>query len=264
MAYKSILFEKEEGIATITLNRPEKLNAIHPALVEEVVGAFEGCLNDDEIRVIVLTGAGRAFSAGDDMTGMGAAWAERPPVPRRLGWDERLRAFFPICKAIKDIPKPVVAVIPGIAYGAGFEICLWCDFRIASERASFATAYIKRGIFAGSILLPWIVGFNRAREMVLTGEPIDAEEALRAGIVNMVVPHDELLATAMQFAKKLANGPTKVIGYSKTFLWQTILVNEITLMDLAAHWLTLSMETEDIKEGVQAFLEKREPAFVGR
>lgn len=264
MAYKSILFEKEEGVATITLNRPEKLNAIHPVLVEEVVGVFERCLNDDEIRAIVLTGAGRAFSSGDDMTGMGAVWAERPPVPHRLGWDERLHAFFPICRAVKDIPKPVVAVIPGIAYGAGFEICLWCDFRIASERAQFAAAYIKRGIFSGSILLPWIVGFNRARDMILTGEPIDAEEALRIGIVNMVVPHEELQATAMKFGKKLAKGPTKTIGYSKTFLWQTILMNEMTLMDLATHWLRLSMETEDIKEGVKAFFEKREAVFVGR
>ncbi len=259
MSYKNVLFEREDSIATITLNRPEKLNALNFELIEEVVQAFEKCHNDDEIRAVVLTGAGRAFSAGDDVSGMG----ERPPVPRRLGW-ERLGAFFPICKAVKDIPKPVIAVIPGIAYGAGFEICLWCDFRIASERARFATAYIKRGIFAGSILLPWIVGFNRAREMVLTGEPIDAQEALRIGIVNKVVPHDELQSTAMEFARKLASGPTKTIGYSKTYLWQTILVNEMTLTDLAMYWLKLSMETEDIEEGVQAFLEKREPAFRGR
>jgi len=260
MAYKNILFDKEEGVATIILNRPRRLNAINFELVEEVVQAFERCLNDDEIRAVMLTGSGRAFSAGDDLSGMG----ERPPTPRRLGWEERLRAFFPICRAVKDIPKPVIAVIPGIAYGAGFEICLWCDFRIASENARFATAYIKRGIFAGSILLPWVVGFNRAREMILTGEPIDAEEALRVGIVNRVVPQDELQATAMQFARKLANGPTKVIGYSKAFLWQTILPNEMTLIDLATYWLRLSMETEDIKEGVQAFLEKREPVFLGR
>lgn len=264
MGYQTIIFEKEGGVATITLNRPERLNVIRPALVEEVVGAFEKCLNEDEIRAIVLTGAGRAFSAGDDMTGKGAAWAERPPAPRRLGWGERLGAFFPICKAVKDIPKPVIAAIPGIAYGGGFEICLWCDFRIASENARFAAAYIKRGIFSGSILLPWVIGFNRAREMVLTGEPIDAQEALRVGIVNMVVPHDELQATAMQFARKLAKGPTKAIGYSKNFLWQTIVMNEMVLVDLAMHWLRLSMETEDIKEGVQAFLEKREPVYKGK
>lgn len=258
MAYKNIMFEKEDGVATITLNRPDRLNAFNYELVEEVVQAFEECLNDSEIRAVMLTGSGRAFSAGDDLSGMG-----EHPLPRRLGWDERLRAFFPICKAVKDIPKPVIAVIPGIAYGAGLEVCLWCDFRIASENARFATAYIKRGIFSGSIVLPWIVGFNRAREMILVGEPIDAAEALRIGMVNMVVPHDELQATANEFARKLARGPTKAMGYSKTFLWQTILMNEMALMDLATYWLRLSMETEDIKEGVQAFFEKREPVFMG-
>jgi len=264
VAYKHVALTRKDAIATVTLNRPERLNALNFNVIEEIVRAFEECEHDSEVRVVVLTGAGRAFCAGDDLKGMMPT--DEPllaPVSEdgvRQRWEGYPRAVL----TIRNLPKPVIARVNGHAHGAGCELCLACDFRIAAEGATFAEPYVLRGLSSGVVLLPRYIGLGRATQMLLTGEPISAQEALQFGMVNKVVPLAELDATVDALAAKLAKAATAALGLTKTGLNLALGVGiEQGYMYQSYTSYRVNL-TEDVTEGKKAFAEKREPRFKGK
>lgn len=262
MGYETIIFQNEANIATITLNRPERMNALNYNVIEELVRALEECEYDDDIRAAVITGAGRAFCAGDDLRGL----VPEVPIGRIPKGDVKpyLDGSPRILKALMNLPKPVIAMINGHAHGAGFEICLACDFRIASEEATFSQAQVLRGIVPGTVLLPRYVGMGKATELLMLGERFDAREAERLGLVNQVVPAAQLEDTVREFANKLAKGATKAIGLLKIAQNRGLAVAMDRAFEYQAYAQARSMQTEDVIEGVNAFMEKREPRFKGK
>lgn len=258
MTYDTILVEAADGVATITLNRPDSLNALNSAMRRELLAAFKAAGRDDAVRAIVLTGAGRGFCSGADLRG-GAT--ER--AFRRVLTDE----YNPLIVAIRDLPKPVIAAVNGVAAGAGVSLALACDLVHASEDARFILAFIRIGLVSDSgstRALVRTLGRHRAAALIFSGEPLGAAEARAAGLINEVVPGEQLSATAQAAAARLAAGPTRAIGLAKRAinhaedaLLAESLATEAALQELAGR-------SEDHAEGAAAFAEKREPRFVGR
>ena len=258
MTYDTILVEAADGVATITLNRPDSLNALNSAMRRELLAAFKAAGRDDAVRAIVLTGAGRGFCSGADLRG-GAT--ER--AFRRVLADE----YNPLIVAIRDLPKPVIAAVNGVAAGAGVSLALACDLVHASEDARFILAFIRIGLVSDSgstRALVRTLGRHRAAALIFSGEPLGAAEARAAGLINEVVPGEQLSATAQAAAARLAAGPTRAIGLAKRAinhaedaLLAESLATEAALQELAGR-------SEDHAEGAAAFAEKREPRFVGR
>lgn len=264
MTYEDIVFTREEGVATITLNRPERLNAFGTAMRESLFQAVEEVRRDAETKVLIITGAGRAFCAGGDVSGQ----------QERMSWDHSQRMRFLLSALSSMVPpllrrldKPVIAAVNGIAAGAGFCIALACDIRIASENARFSMAFVKRGIIpdsGGTWLLPRIVGVSKACELMFTGDTIDAKEAERIGVVSKVVPQEELMKETMELATKIAKGASIAIGLTKRAIYRGLECSFESQIDTEVYSNSICYLTEDHKEGVQAFFEKREPIFKGR
>jgi 2-(1,2-epoxy-1,2-dihydrophenyl)acetyl-CoA isomerase len=265
MDYKYLLVEKDQGIMVVTINRPDKLNALTAEGFEELAVMSEDAAADDSVRAIVLTGAGRAFCAGADLSGLlgsgsggGGTFGDvRETV--RLGQRSVLN--------FRRIDKPFIAAVNGDAVGAGFGICLACDVRFASEKARFSMIFVRRGLvpdYGGSYFLPRLVGPSKALELIWTGELIDAEQALRLGIVNQVVPADNTVEAAIAFARGLAEGPTLAIRAAKRTVYQSLEMTIDAELDLEANNQAVCLVSEDAREGVAAFLEKRKPVFKGR
>jgi len=255
MDFNSIVFQKENGIAYITLNRPEALNAVTPELASEVWQALQRCEEDEDIRVVVLKGAGRSFCAGDDLSDDTSVWQKVPL---------QMKTYMDLIRALRNLRKPVIASLHGHVYGAGCELALASDFRIAAEGARFAEPYVKVGLTAGQYLLPRYIGLGRATEMLLTGDAIDAEEAQRIGMVNRVVPIEELEATVGEWAARFAKAATAAIGATKTALNRGLSVDLDKGLEYSHYAGIGVMQTEDFNEGMQAFAEKREPHFKGK
>jgi len=276
-----VLFEKRpDGVGLITLNRPDTLNAMGGMLIPMLGEILDQCENDREVRCVAITGAGRGFCAGGDVRGMQArndgppGRAERAdsnPVARMVSSLERntelLRGWHDATSLrLHTMGKPTVALVNGVAVGAGFSVALACDIRIASERARFGTAFRNVGLsgdFGGSYLLPRIIGSGRAREMYFTAEIINAQRSLELGIANRVVAHDDLLPAGLEFCAKLAAGPTATYGRMKKNLNLGETATFAEVLDHEALMMRLSGLSADSREAVRAFVEKREPSFVG-
>lgn len=263
--YGAILFEKLDKVGKITLNRPQRLNAINFQLGHEVLDALRRCELDEDIRAVIFTGAGRSFCAGDDLRGM-----ETPEFPRQGGPDEVKNYVYGADRwtlavhAMRRLPKPVIGSIRGHAHGGGFNLAMGTDIRIASETANFAIPFIKWAMSTGVNQLHYHLGLGLALEMAFTGDSIDAERAERLGLVNKVVPDGKLEEATMEYALRLANGPTKSIGYTKAAIYRGWFQSLDATFEHQGVAQTLTRNTEDRAEGQKAFAERRPPNYAGK
>lgn len=259
--YETILFEKNGGVATISLNRPKVLNAFDGRMHEEMREALDAAAEDEEIRCVILRGEGRGFSAGADL----AQIIESSDGDPDLGAYLR-DTYSRLVIRMVSMEKPIIGMLHGPVYGAGLGIALACDLRVAAESAKFSVAFIKIGLMpdAGvSFFLPRIVGLGRAMEMSMLGEPVEAEEAYRTGLVNKVVSDDAIADEAAALAERLAAMPTRALGKIKQSLYASFESDLDTALEAEAEGQTFCGYTKDHKEGVAAFFEKRAAEFTG-
>jgi len=263
MEYPDIVYTKKDRIATITLNRPGKRNAFTPEMSESIYRALMDSIADKDIRVIILTGSGRAFCSGADVKAMSERFQADDSSGGKMPFHSGDNSMYSL---IRNCDKPVIAVVNGVAAGGGVDLACACDIRIASDQARFAEVFIRRGMMpasGGTYYLPRLVGIDRALMMIWTGDMVDAHEAERIGLVTMVVPHDELEIATMELAEKLAKGPPLAIQRAKRTVYQGLEWNlDETLRNIGPIVEELN-NTEDHKEGARAFVEKREPVFRG-
>lgn len=260
MVFETLLDEKRDGIGYVTVNRPDKLNALNRKVMEELNACFEDLLRNDEVRAVILTGAGeKAFVAGADINEL----AVQSPVE---GKETSLRGQR-VLDLIENLGKPVIAAVNGYALGGGCELAMACTLRVASENARFGQPEVKLGIipgYAGTQRLPRLLGKGRALEMILTGEPITAQEAYRIGLVNQVVALKDLIPNAETLARKImANGPLAV-KFALEAVHHGMEMTQEEGQFLEATLFGLCCTTADMKEGTRAFLEKRPAKFVGK
>jgi len=263
MNWEYVLFNKEDGIGTITLNRPDSLNALGGGMREEILAALQIATEDREVRAIVITGAGKAFCAGGDVkefvSGTSQAGMDLP-LDQRPARDK-------IVLLIQATGKPVIASVNGVAAGGGCNLALACDMRIASDRARFGEVFVKRGVhpdWGGTWLLPRLVGYAKAAELIFSGEVIDAQEALRIGLVNKVVPHEELPQATKEFALKFVKNAPIPIALAKKGLQHYMQMDLAQALDHERLAQEICRKTEDRAEGMKSFVEKREPVFKGK
>jgi 2-(1,2-epoxy-1,2-dihydrophenyl)acetyl-CoA isomerase len=260
MGYQTIILESAEGIATLTLNRPEARNALDLTMREELVKAFDEIEGDAGTRIVILTGAGGHFCAGGDVKSM----RQKHTASEGRARVELLNRFV---LRLFSFPKPVIAMVDGFAVGAGCNIALGCDMIVASDRARFGEVFLKIGLVpdgGGTWLLPRLVGLAKAKELVLTAEIIDAAEALRIGLVNRVVPTAELESATRALAARIAAGPPIAASLAKSLLNRAATVDLAAALEGEAFGQSNAITSEDHAEGVRAFLEKRPAKFQGR
>ncbi len=248
---------RDGAVLTITLNRPEVLNAFTSQMHHELVGAFKDA-RDPEVRAVVVTGAGRGFCVGQDLNEFGEAARD---IAARLRTD-----YHPTVLAVRQLEKPVIAAVNGPAAGAGLSFACACDLRIAAESATFVPAFINIGLvpdMGGTFFVRRLLGTARAFEWMTSGRRLDAAEALEWGLVSRVVPDDDLQAQAAEWAAELAASPTRGIALSKRLFDQAEHSTLEEQLELEAQLQAVATRTDDFKEGVTAFLEKRDPRFVG-
>lgn len=265
MNYEDLLLEKEGGIATITLNAPEKLNALTAGIRESLPLAVDEIAKDDEVRVVIVTGAGRGFSSGGDVSAMRSGARQATEVSR----EARLQLVgWPFVGVFPKLDKPVIAAINGACVGGGLSLALSCDIRIASDTARFGVSQVARGLnpdFGMSHFLPHTIGTSKALQLMFTAELISAVEAERLGIVSQVVPPDELMKVTRDLAAKIAQQPPIAVELAKRLVWRGLIENLTRQLDLETYAFKICAQSEDHKESVRAFLEKRpQPQFKGR
>jgi enoyl-CoA hydratase/carnithine racemase len=265
MTYKCLLLDVKDRVATLTLNRPDRLNALGDTLREDLLDAILKCGADDAVGAIVITGAGRGFCSGGDVKNM----SERDQAGQAAStFTEQLQPVRDRCiLAMRDCPKPIIAAINGAAAGAGMNLALACDMRIASTAAKFSQAFVKRGIppdWGGSWFLPRVVGTAKACELIFTGDTIDAAEALRLGIVSSVAAPESLMAEAHALARRIAAGPPVALRLSKRAIYHNLEADLRAGLEFETFAQGVCKQTEDAREGVKAFMEKRAPVFRGK
>lgn len=258
MEFETILFERNGNVGIITLNRPDALNSTNDQMYKELNGLIADIAADDDVRCVILTGAGRGFCAGADVRGM-------DPNMKLLARRARHRGILRnVLRPLADLEKPVIAAVNGVAVGAGFNIALACDILIASDTAMFSQIFTKLALvpdLGGLYFLTRVVGLNKAKELCFTAKKISAEEAHELGIVNHVVPADELMAKALEMATEIAAGPPVSLSMIKNLLNKSSNASLDQMLEYESYAQTLAYTTADHQEGVAAFREKRAPAF---
>ena len=261
-----VLYERDGHIVTLTLNQPELRNPVSDDdMVDAILAALVRLERDPDARVAILTGAGSGFSSGGNLKKMasGEGLASSAPIQTRRNY---LMGIQRLPRAFAALEVPIVAAVNGAAIGAGCDLACMCDIRVASESAKFAESFVKLGIVpgdGGAWLLPHVVGHAKAAEMALTGDMIDAAEALRIGLVSRVVPDAELMDAARSIAGRIAANPTQAVRMTKRLLWEARQANLETILQLSAAMQALAHATDDNREAMAAFLEKRPPNFSG-
>jgi len=253
-----ILFSVDNGIATITLNQPKKKNAFNMSMIERWCKALEDWRTDPEVKVIVLTGAGNDFCSGVDLGTMPDRQEQGPYDHKSVLWDKIHRIAF----ALEDLDKPVIAAMKGVAVGAGLDMALMCDIRFAADNARLAEGYVRVGLVPGDggcYYLPRLVGIAKSLELFFTGEFVDAQEALRIGMVNRVYPADQLLEETYKYARKIADGPAVIIQTIKRATYQSSRVDLRTALDMVSSHMGVIRSTKDHHDTMKAALERLKP-----
>jgi 2-(1,2-epoxy-1,2-dihydrophenyl)acetyl-CoA isomerase len=257
--YKFLTYSIESGKVTITLNRPEVYNALNDEITFELQDALKAVIKDDNARVVILTGAGKAFCSGQDL--------KSSQGEKRSFLDSLHKRYNPIIRAIRSLPKPVICRLNGVAAGAGCSLALACDMIIASEEATLIEVFINIGLVpdsGSSFFLPRLVGMAKAFELSSLGSKVKAREAQEMGLINYAVAHDQLDAVVKEYADKFAAAPTKSIGLIKKMLNRSATATLDEMLDYEAYCQEIAGNSEDYKEGVAAFLEKRKANFKGK
>jgi len=260
MSEPHMLYRVEGHIAVITLNRPEAKNAFSPDMIVLWRHFLEEARKEDDVRVIIVTGNGDTFCSGGDIRDMAEGKLTSWEMKRFL-WEGVHR----IVLTMEDLDKPVIAAVNGAAMGAGLDMALMCDLRVCSDRARLAESYILMGLVpgdGGAYFLPKLVGISKAMELLLTGDVISPQEALEMGLVNRVVSHERLMEETMTLAKKIVNKPPLAVRMTKRAVYQGQMSSLKSHLDYISSQIALLSETEDHREAVRAFLEKRNPTFV--
>ena len=260
--FENVLLSTEQNIATITLNRPKTLNAMSPALMDDLIKAIGIIAEDENIRAVIINGAGRAFCAGGDVQDIAQMSNMKP-----LDYWEFVNGIFESIRRIVWIEKPVIAAIKGFAIGGGLDLAMACDIRIAARGTKMGSAFIKMGLLpelGGIYFLPRLAGVGMAKLLAFTGDFITAEEAERIGLVQKVVSEEELDKAARDLAEKLAKGPTKAIAMTKIAINRSLNMDLESSTDYCWRLNPLLLQTEDYHEAFTAFLEKRPPVFKGK
>lgn len=263
MTYETILYGLDDNVATVTLNRPDAMNALTIPMAEELVDALIRCRADAAVRAVIVKGAGRGFCAGGDVKSFAESLQADPLIAIR---NLAMRLHASVAE-IRRMEKPVIAQVHGVAAGAGMSLALACDLTIAAQTARFIMAYARVGLSpdgSSTFYLPRLVGPKKALEIFYAGDPIDASEAVRLQLVNRVVPDAELEKETQALARRLAEGPTLALARAKELVYMSLSESLETQLENERHFMGLSAASDDFREGVQAFMQKREPKFEGR
>jgi enoyl-CoA hydratase/carnithine racemase len=261
---ETLLVDRNDGVTTVTLNRPEKKNAINGRMWRELIEVFDEVADTPDTRVLVITGAGDGFCSGADLTDAENAEDLQGGVGGGL---RSMRIVGRAALRLHELTVPTIAAVNGVAAGAGCNLALGCDLVVASDRARFAEIFSKRGLsvdFGGSWLLPRLIGLHRAKELVFLAEVIDATEADRIGLVNRIVPHEELAAAVEELARRLAALPPVQLSVSKRLLNQSLSVSMADALEFEDVAQVMNFQSADTAEAILAFVEKRAPIFTGR
>jgi enoyl-CoA hydratase/carnithine racemase len=275
MAYETVIYKKEGGIATLTLNRPDRRNAYNMQMLGELESALADVARDGDIRVLVLTGAGGAFCSGADFRYREVREGRIPleeaeelrPIIEGIGRGQPVNEVVRFLLGLQRLDKPTIAMVGGDAVGAGFDFALACDMRIGSSKARFMVAYTRIGLASDTgttWLLPRVVGLPKALELMFTGDFVNAEEAEKLGLLNRLVPEDRLEAETMELARKLAQGPPIAHRLTKLQVYKGLEYDFETALSLAMSVVHIGISSQDHQEGIRAFIEKRPPVFRDR
>jgi 2-(1,2-epoxy-1,2-dihydrophenyl)acetyl-CoA isomerase len=266
--YKTITIEIADAVATLTMNRPDKLNSLDPTILRELSTALGKLNEDDGVKALILTGAGRAFCSGADLTSTSSGADTNQAGISRSEHIEPFVLFGRVVRRIDEFNKPLIAAVNGIASGAGLSLALAADIRFASENATFSAIFVKRGLApdcGASYYLPRLAGASNALHILWTGDVIKADEAQRMGFVNYVVPQDQLMQSAREYALKLARGPSLSIEMIKRMVYTSLKNDSVhTQMGVESYMQQVCYESEDVVEGITSFIEKRPPQFKGK
>src|SRR6266566_3843724 len=261
--FQHLLVEQDGAVLTITMNRPEKLNAFNDVVLQEMTEVVEAVAQDDTIRCVVITGAGRAFGSGQDLT----SFAQRSNTGDALKVSEHLTKYHRLVLALRAMPKPVIAAVQGVAAGISCNIALACDLRLAADDARFLEAFARIGLVpdgGGGYFLPRLVGVGRAMEIAMLADEVSGAEAERIGLVNKCVPLAEFETAVTAFAQRLANGPTRTYALIKKQIYTSAEADFQTALQLEGALQEMAFETEDHKNAIMAFLQKRKTEYKGR